>query len=180
MKAKDENWDKSNVWFRHEMRFVDPKADAVVDMYLTYAKTGFLGNFIYELLMKQMKYKIYTPSDSNIARWHIRPDWNKLLKYSKELPLIVRQRPERSIERKFKWFEYSMETTMTEFYLSVDRDPVKFMELIMQYVKNGVFRMNDRHFSAVNKYLKDKGLPEIPEKEVNKLKMRGFENEKKE
>jgi DNA relaxase NicK len=173
--SKGKTFNGSNTWYRYEMRFVDPKADAVVKEFLFSNQNGTLSDFAYSLLFKQIKFRIPKETNKNKNYWDILPEWLEFLHYVKELDLKVDNLPVRTFEKKLDWVDYSLVTTFTQLYLAYRDDPDKFQEEMNKYINKGALKFTEQHLASINKYLKDNNKPVVTKKEYLKMTTRGLE-----
>lgn len=171
---------KSDVWYRYEMRFIEDKADNFVTQYILRVEDlkndkNSLSKFASECLYTSIDFKI--PSkNKNKSEWKTDPKWLEFIGDVSKINLNSKYDREKSILKKKKWAEHSLETTHAELYLS---DPEEYYLYHMNEIGKGIKKLDQRSKVAINRYRESIGKNKLSEKDLNKeIKKLLIEDEK--
>ncbi|MCF7924531.1 MAG: replication initiation factor domain-containing protein, partial [Candidatus Izimaplasma sp.] len=168
-----------NPWYRYEMRFVNDKARRVIGLLLTYKDSNKLNKIILSLLNTCIEFKSPNKKIDNPSRQYIRSQptlesWKKFTEYTEKIDLNNHLAPDMSVQKKLKWINFSLPTTFTQLYLIHKDDPDIFEKAFLNYANKGAFKMKQKQFVAINKYLKRTGKNELTKDEIIRIKSYGI------
>ncbi len=146
------------VWYRYEMRFTDEKALQVMELYtvsVDHDDSQTFMSYAKQLLLTCLDIKEFNPNDDNKRRWNTLPAWKEFTDSLEKIDLRSKNKIDTTIEKKIKWFNSDMATTLLEMYYAYDGDFGNAMYQLM-----GDSKFKQKHLNRLNAYLRKMGKPE--------------------
>ena len=168
--SKNKMFIGSDVWYRHEMRFVKPKSDKVVKLYMQNYINRTLNIFAFQLLKSCIDFKIVS-KDSKKDRLPTLPSWDKFCNYVKKIDLKQDLPSEASFEKKQTWFEKNLSTSMTQLLMLYGSD---FVDYIIEIAEKGSTKINEKQILQIERFIESKGKTPLPNHLLNKVKKKGL------
>jgi hypothetical protein len=143
-------------WNRYEMRFVQEKAYAVLEHYYLALETSKDFDFkqlVQALLRDFMDLKDPNDKNSRIRRKATDPRWLMFLESVSKIDIEKRIKEPPSLEKKFKWFNNSMGSTMTELILAKDFHGMQ--RVIYESILDAIDTLDSKKLSRINEYMKE-------------------------
>lgn len=162
---------ETDCWNRYEMRFVHEKAYAVLEHHYIALETNNdfeLKDFVQGLLLDFMDLKDENDKNSRIRRKRTNPQWLAFLESISKIDIKSRVKEPPTFERKLRWFDESMATTMTELVLAKDLHGLQ--ELVYRQVLNTIDDLQPKKLARLNQYMIENDQDEITKDRVDELK----------
>jgi len=183
LERKSQNFETfgTNVWYRYEMRFVDDKADQIVEEYMKVMTSGDedpfrVSRFAMEALNGCITFKDpeqcskfrkknpkWTTIKDKISDAVPLPEWLAFTETVKKTDLRSHGKVEKSIDRTEKWMNKSLLLIFAELFLTYQEDYLS-KHLLAALV--GLERMDDPSLEAVNKKRESLGKKRITMQDV--------------
>lgn len=157
-----------NLWYRYEMRIVNPKANLVVKEYLLDIIVGEY-NFMKlacSILVEYLDLLKPNLNDSNKSRWKRLPAWNKFLGEVRKIDLRARMKYTPTIETLTKWSDKSLSKVAAQLYLT--QGTQYNIENALAGIKKIIKQNDTKTLSKINNYLTKDGGSELS---MNDLKL---------
>lgn len=171
-KSKNLEYADSEVWYRYEMRFIDPKSNNVVELYKRHYVLDNLNELAFSLLNTCIEFKVPNLNDiQNIDRWETLPEWNQFVNYVKKVDIKNHLPKETTIESKKLWWEDKIITTVAQWYIAFGDD---FLNYIFDNANEGSKKLTERHLVQIDRYLTNIGKEPLSNDFKKRIMSRGL------
>ena len=171
--SKNKRYIESDVWYRYEMRFTDPKSDKIVQLYMVNYINQTLNDFAYSLLISSVDFKIIS-NDKNKSRVETLHEWKTFCNYIKKIELKQELPSETSFEVKKRWIEKNLSTTITQLALAFGNE---FVDYVIKLAEDGSRYIKDTQVLQIERFIQSNGKTPLPKKMLGKIKMKGIKLE---
>ena len=156
LERKSQNYETfgTDVWYRYEMRLVDDKADELVKSYLAVMsditdESTKLSNWAMSVLNGQIEFlEPPTSKDNQRWRWETLESWKNFTEAVGKITLHSHSKVEKTIDRKMKWYDRSIVSSNSQFFLV---DPDNYVEQHLIQTIKGLEDITEDHLVPVNK-----------------------------
>lgn len=169
--SKNKKFIESDIWYRYEMRFTNPKSDKIVELYQSHFINKTLNIFVFQLLKSSIDFKVKSNNTSNRAVLETLPEWDNFCNHVKKIDLKQDLPSEASFEKKQSWFEKNLSTSMTQLLMLYGSD---FVDYIIEIAEKGSTKINEKQILQIERFIESKGKTPLPNHLLNKVKKKGL------
>ena len=147
---------ETDCWNRYEMRFVQEKAYAVLEHYYLALETNNdfdLKHLVQGLLLDFMDLKDANDKNARIRRRKTDDRWTMFLESISKIDIKKRVKEPPTLEKKFRWFDNSMGSTMTELVLAKDFHGMQ--RVVYESILDAIDSLDSKKLSRINEYMKE-------------------------
>jgi DNA relaxase NicK len=168
--SKNKKFVGSDVWYRYEMRFVNPRADKVVSLYQKHYIDRTLNQLAFQLLKSSIDFKVVS-SDSNKSRVETLPEWDLFCNHLQKIDLKQNLPDESSWEKTKKWIDHNLKSIFTQLVLVYGNEVVDEM---IKLAECGSEYINEKTITKIERYLEKSGKKPLTTKVKQKMLMKGL------
>lgn len=151
MKAKKKQVeDGITFWNRIELSAYDDRAEALVQI-LAEEKVS-VGEIVRGLLLRYVKFKRKSSTDSNKYRWPLQPWYKKFLDDVEPLR-ITKKAPDKSIQKTFTWVNKSVVKALAMLAISFESN---YKDMLDDFLADGQDKLSSLDWQIIDEFKKSK------------------------